>query len=467
VTAASPHESYQPIRPLSDWPVPAVSDAWQEFQTLFAAARADADEATLTRALDFAVRSAALETGAIEGLYQTSRGITRTVALQGAMWEAALEEIGPDVRGHFEAQLEALEHVLDVATNARPITEVWVRELHALTCRTQTTYAVMTELGRQERVLSHGEYKSHPNHVTTADGTRHFYCPPTDVPQEMARLVEQLRSQRFESSSALVQAAYVHHALTAIHPFADGNGRVARAVASVFLYRGARVPLVVFSDQQERYWDALFAADSGRPEVFVQFIEDRAMDTMAMMTARLREASRPLGARAAAIRSLFEAHGGLTHAEVEACGQRLTDQLQATMSEVATENSPSDDVRNLIEPRTDKIQCDFGRPYHTLQRGGAFKFVVSCQQPVATETETTPIVGVSDNKTERFAFIVIDANRLQSPPLLLRIEDLNPALSAAADVRVRAWVSETYDRALEDLQRAIEGGLRQQGFTPS
>ena len=40
-----------------------------------------------------------------------------------------------------------------------------------------------------------------------------------------------------------VQAAYAHYALTAIHPFADGNGRLARTVASVFLMRSAGVPL--------------------------------------------------------------------------------------------------------------------------------------------------------------------------------------------------------------------------------
>lgn len=84
------------------------------------------------------------------------------------------------------------------------------------------------------------------------------------------------------------------------------------------------------------------------------------MDTMAMIRSRLHEASRPSGATASAIRSVLLAHGGLTHAEVEACGQRLTDQLQTAMSEVAATNTPFGDVRRSIEPRTDKIQCDFG-----------------------------------------------------------------------------------------------------------
>ncbi len=87
-----------------------------------------------------ALRSAALETGAIEGLYSTNRGITRTVALQGAMWEAELDKLGPDVRGHFEAQLAALDLVLDVATKRLDISEAWIRSLHAQACARQATY---------------------------------------------------------------------------------------------------------------------------------------------------------------------------------------------------------------------------------------------------------------------------------------------------------------------------------------
>src|SRR5439155_9702338 len=35
-----------------------------------------------------------------------------------------------------------------------------------------------------------------------------------------------------------IQAAWAHVALAAIHPFADGNGRAARVLASLAMYRG-------------------------------------------------------------------------------------------------------------------------------------------------------------------------------------------------------------------------------------
>ena len=279
------------------------------------------------------LRSAALETGAIEGLYVTTRGVTRIVALQGALWEAELDKLGVDVRGHFEAQLSAFDLVLDAATRQEPISEAWLRQLHATVCAAQATHKVWTDLGWQDHDLPHGEYKISPNSVTLVDGGTHWYAPVADVPIEMHRLMEEMRSETFQSAHCVLQAAFAHHALTAIHPFADGNGRTARALASVFLYRDAGIPLVIFSDQQERYWDALAAADEARPDTFVNFIDERATDTMALVTDRLREARTPLDRQLATVRSRFRAHGGLSHAEVQAVAQRLEQHVRHAFSE--------------------------------------------------------------------------------------------------------------------------------------
>jgi Fic family protein len=461
----TPEDGYQPIADPDAWPDQPESDVWVQFFGALDERRAAASPESLRRALDVALRSAALETGAIEGLYATSRGITQTVALQGAMWEEVLDEIGPEVRGHFEAQLEALEHVRALVAEDRPITEAALRDLHAVTCRTQTTYRVKTSVGWQEHPLRHGEYKTFANHVVTADGRWHYYCPPDDVPAEMARLVALIRSPEFAALSPVVQAAYAHHAFTAIHPFADGNGRVARALASAFLYGAAGIPLVVYSDQQERYRAALHDADNGDPQAFVRFIEDRALDTMGLVAARLREAEQPPQAEQESLQALFRAHDGLSYAEVEACGQRLTAELQRAMSD-ATAEVAVPDLRAFVEPKHGKFECSFGRPYHTLSQGGGFSFTFWCEEPVKLQSQVTPIVGVADDVSERFAFIVIDANRAQAEPLLLRTDDLHPAVTTSATLRLEAWVSEARRRAIRDLRAGVAAALRRQGFAP-
>ena len=242
VTDGPSSAAYQPFAPFSEWQYFGQQAVWLEFKKALNFASESASPEDLDAALEVAVRSAALETGAIEGLYATSRGVTRTVALQGAMWELELDKLGSDVRGHFEAQFAAFDLVLDAATRRLPITEAWLRALQAEVCGAQATYETLTDAGKQQQRLPHGEYKTSRNNVTQQDGTIHWYASVHDVPAEMHRLVTEMGSNAFQDAHAAVQAAFAHHALTAVHPFADGNGRTARALASVFLYRSAGVP---------------------------------------------------------------------------------------------------------------------------------------------------------------------------------------------------------------------------------
>ena len=461
VTDPANTTAYEPFAPFSAWADVAVGNTWSEFLAELDRMRDAATAEDFQAALDVALRSAALESGAIEGLYSTSRGVTRTVALQGAMWEAELEKLGGDVRGHFEAQLAAFDLVLDAATKRHPMTEVWLRNLHATACAAQPTYQVWTDIGWQDRALQHGAYKDSPNNVTQANGITHWYAPADDVPAEMHRLIAEIGSDEFGAAHPVLQAAFAHHALTAVHPFADGNGRVARALASVFLYRAAGIPLVIFSDQQEQYWDALADADAGRPQDFVIFIDDRALDTMALVTDRLRDARSPLERQAAALHSSFRAHGGLTHAQVHAVGQRLWEQLvqkiNTQFGAIASQLQP--DVHAQFMPRLEvnDPRSFPEQPYYFIS--GQSKFRLACHQPTYVETVIEPFVGASDDITNHFAFIVIDARHQEIPALKLRVSDLHPAISAATETRIDGWVRHALTTALAELQASFASAL--------
>jgi hypothetical protein len=58
-----------------------------------------------------------------------------------------------------------------------------------------------------------------------------------------------------------VASAWLHHRFTQIHPFADGNGRVARAIASVVFIKANWFPLIIARDDRTRYIEALEKAD--------------------------------------------------------------------------------------------------------------------------------------------------------------------------------------------------------------
>lgn len=73
---------------------------------------------------------------------------------------------------------------------------------------------------------------------------------------------------------AEVRAAWLHHAFTQIHPFQDGNGRVARALASIDFIKGGLFPLLVRRGERETYIDALRNADADDLRPLVKFFAD-------------------------------------------------------------------------------------------------------------------------------------------------------------------------------------------------
>jgi hypothetical protein len=61
----------------------------------------------------------------------------------------------------------------------------------------------------------------------------------------------------------VVRAAWLHHRFIRIHPFEDGNGRVARALTLLVLLRARYAPLVVDRTMRTPYIDALDHANDG------------------------------------------------------------------------------------------------------------------------------------------------------------------------------------------------------------
>ncbi len=96
-----------------------------------------------------------------------------------------------------------------------------------------------------ETALLHGDWKRQPNNPRRLDDSTHDYCPPEHVASEMDRLIE-MHGRHCESNvPPEVQAAWLHHGFTQIHPFQDGNGRVARTLASLIYLREHREPVPV------------------------------------------------------------------------------------------------------------------------------------------------------------------------------------------------------------------------------
>jgi Fic family protein len=280
---------YVPFVDFAEWSTKHTTsyDEW-DAEKAELAQEAATSSVSLSAALEVTRRAAAIETGAIEGLYSIDSGFTVTVAVQSGMWQTAFAQAQENTRAHIDAQLAAYDYLIDLATGAKPLSEAWIRELHEVMCAAQLTYVVNTAVGEQEQTLKKGQYKEHPNHVVLADGSTHSYAPVLDTPPEMERLIAELRTERFSSAHPVAQAAYAHHAFVSIHPFADGNGRVARAIASVFLYRGASIPFYVLLEHKRAYLEALRIADASDFAAFERFVLDRSLEAFRLVRSSLR-----------------------------------------------------------------------------------------------------------------------------------------------------------------------------------
>lgn len=442
--------AYRPFPSFPDWPSHAPRpDMWRAALQGLERARATASEHDLDRASRTAIRAAAFDTGAIEHLYETDRGLTITVATQAAAWEAIVNGRSPNALALFQAQLRAYELVLDAATESLPITEAWIRRLHEEVTEPQETYLVHTPVGPQEQPLPHGEYKKHPNHVRLPDGTSHSYVPVLDTNAEMERLVAELASEAFLAADPVLQASYAHYSLVAVHPFADGNGRVARALSSVYLYRAATIPLLIFVDQKDEYLASLEAADKGRTEEFVHFTAAAARSTLALVAETLStELSPDLDDSARALRQMITYRENLPAEQFREIALNLI---------IAMERLSAERIASLDLPAGVHISVQ------QVADPDMLRLIGISMPPAEVRIESDCRIEVNQDDPER-SYCVKEAGsvrEVRQEPVELALRDVYPNLTVAGELRLRGFIERWLAFDLAKLREAVASRLQQ------
>lgn len=243
----------------------SLRTAWEE-------ALRNSSEQEQAEARNRRLRRHAVETGIIERLYEIDWGTTEALVAEGISMEAANRAGGlsEDTLHTIRSQYAALEYLTELVNGGEDLSVKVVRELHQIITRNQPAYEAHDSLGRPvHRPLRHGEWKQYPNHVRRPDGSVLEYAPPEQVQSEMERLVDLHRQAG--DVHPLVHSAWLHHQFICIHPFEDGNGRVARTLTLLVLLRHHYAPLVVDRRQRETYIRALDAANDGDIADLVRF----------------------------------------------------------------------------------------------------------------------------------------------------------------------------------------------------
>ncbi|MDT4968708.1 MAG: hypothetical protein QOJ64_3445 [Acidobacteriota bacterium] len=211
-------------------------------------------------------------------------------AVQSAMWLAAISEKGEEAQPAIESQLLAFDCVIEAAESNRKITEEWIRELQSRICRTQKLYSVNTASGVREEALPLGEYKRFQNHVRPHLRIRPAYAPVELTHSEMQKLCSELNSSLFLAAHPVLQASYALYSILIIHPFADGNGRVARSLALLFTYRSNSIPMLALAERRDAYVSSLVSAARGDFQPLVDYVQECAIEAIERMESSMRSA---------------------------------------------------------------------------------------------------------------------------------------------------------------------------------
>ena len=164
----------------------------------------------------------------------------------------------------MKASNVGLKMMLSEATeNKQPLTQNFIRTLHKTLLREDYTVYRNLPGGMQTSYTIHaGQYKTRPNSVITRYGDRFDYASPEETPALMTDLVDWYNQAEKEGKLSPIDLAILfHYRYIRIHPFEDGNGRIARLMVNYILSRHGYPMIVVRSRLKQAYLEALHQAD--------------------------------------------------------------------------------------------------------------------------------------------------------------------------------------------------------------
>ncbi|MBI5753954.1 Fic family protein [Candidatus Peregrinibacteria bacterium] len=212
-------------------------------------------------------------------------GNTLTYGETAFFLREGLTSEGKPLKDYLEAKnhAEAIDYLLDVIKGNREITESFIKELHALLLKDiHFTYAKVNNGEFIKKPLNAGKYKTLPNHILTISGKIHKYTNPIHVKDDMEELIKWLNKKK--SMNIIEKACIFHYKFVAIHPFDDGNGRMARLLMNLILMKAGYPPCIVKNINRRKYLENLEMIDLEKKyHPFIQFICEELLSTQKTM----------------------------------------------------------------------------------------------------------------------------------------------------------------------------------------
>jgi Fic family protein len=196
---------------------------------------------------------------------------------------------GKPLKDHFEitGHDEAIKWIIEIVKEEYPLNESFIRQLHTLLLKQSYEVDAITPDGKPtKKRIEIGKYKSIPNHVVTKTGEIFRFATPEETPAMMHKLMEWYKEKKKDSDiNPIILAAEFHYKFIRIHPFDDGNGRIARILMNFILMQFGYPPAIIKTEDKRNYFAALQQADSGLYEPFFTYIAGSVVRSLEIMIA--------------------------------------------------------------------------------------------------------------------------------------------------------------------------------------
>lgn len=225
----------------------------------------------------------------IEGIALNADEVRSSVA-----WQLGIENLGLPasnryIEGVVDVMFDAVHHYSDPLTKERLFG--WHRALFPSVNR--LAHITVGSWRKGEMQVVSGRYGSEKVH---------FEAPPVnDVPKMMKELLQWINKEG--NVDAVLKAAIAHLWFVSIHPFSDGNGRMARTITDMLLTRADNTPYRFYSMsaqvalQRRSYYDVLERTQKGSLDIsewllwFLERLNDAITTSMDTVVRTLHKAS--------------------------------------------------------------------------------------------------------------------------------------------------------------------------------
>jgi len=177
-------------------------------------------------------------------------GNTLTLGDTAFVLQEGLTVSGKSLRDHQEVigHARAIDLIYAIIDQRHAVT---AEDLHQLHRAMQTEHVV-------DAFNPSGRWKVEPNGTTALQSSGasqwHDYARPEHVASLMAEWLDQLaRMRKAGAPDPLDDYTDLHLGFTAIHPYADGNGRMARLLANIPIIERGEVPVLIPSERRRDY----------------------------------------------------------------------------------------------------------------------------------------------------------------------------------------------------------------------